>query len=49
MPPRLYPALEKSVLAHADRFGLDPADFDLRVWRWYAGGGSGLPPAGLFS
>lgn len=38
-PPagKKYRMLEGLFLAYADRFGLEPADLDLRVWRFYAG------------
>lgn len=41
--PRDYARLEALVLAEADRLGLAPADFDLRVWSWYASGNRGRP------
>ena len=43
---RDYTRLEAAVLAEADRLGLDPADFDLRVWSWYSSGNRAAPAFG---
>ena len=40
---REYPHLEVLVLAEADRLGLTPQDFDLKVWTWYSRRNQGLP------
>ena len=38
-----YLRLERVVLGEADRLGLAAADFDLKVWAWYASGKQGTP------
>ena len=40
---KAYLKLEQAVLDEARRLSLVPSDFDLKVWSWYASGGTGHP------
>ena len=41
---RHYERLEKAVHGEVERLGMDHADFDQKVWSWYAKRNVGLPP-----
>jgi hypothetical protein len=42
-----YLRLEAVILGEADRLGLTVADFDLKVWTWFANGNTGVPEFAL--
>lgn len=48
-PNKDYARMEQLVLDHVEQSGLSTADFDLRVWTWYAGGNRGAPPSQLLA